>query len=56
MKTVQLGFLYIALICVVCAIWLPDLLWQYLITAGVLLIAAAGIEASHMSSEKDDQK
>lgn len=56
MKTVQLGFLFIALFCVLCAIWLPDLIWQYLITAGVLLIAAAGIEASKMNSEKDDEK
>lgn len=56
MKTVKLGFMYIALLCVVSAIWLPEQRWPFLITAGVLLIAAAGIEASEMQSEKDDHK
>lgn len=56
MKIAKIGFMYIALLCVVCAIWLQSEMWQYLITAAVLLIAAAGIEASEMKSEKDDEK
>ena len=56
MKTAKIGFMYIALLCVVSAIWLQYQRWPFLITAAVLLIAAAGIEASEMKSEKDETK
>lgn len=56
MKTAQIGFMFIALCCALCAIWLPGMLWQFLISSGVLLVAAAGIEATTMTSEKDDKK
>lgn len=56
MKTAKIGFMYIALLCTICAIWLPDQRWPFIITAAVLLVAAGGLEASEMQSEKDDKK
>lgn len=56
MKMAQQVFLYVALISAICAVWIPGFRWQYIITMGVLLIAAAGIEASKMQSAKDEEE
>ena len=51
MKYLTFAFLILALAAIIAAIWLPPLLWQLLITAAVLLLAAASVEAAQRSKQ-----
>lgn len=55
MKHVQIALMFIALGTGIAAIWFPDSIWQLILTTVILLIAAAGIEASKMPSNNSPE-